>query len=421
MKNPYTILIGSTFAAQLFLFAISPIITRIYTPEDVGAFGIVLAIGAFLATLSTGRLELALPTVKNRIASIQVSILAFTSIICFTILVCVVLSSIYFSNALDDKTWSALPLFSIPAICFSLGFYNFLNSLLVRKKSFSNLAKAKLYQSFLTGISQLILPFFLNGSLALILGQFFGYFFGGIVSFKNFYKELLAFFLSSRLNMKETFVIYRKFLFILAPAAIFNQMTQHLPVLAIGYIFGLYSAGLYLFVFKICNVPLALLGQSISQIYSSDIRSFLYSPGENISRRYFQLLLKLSVSGFILILFFVVLLFYGGTIFFGNNWQNMGTVAILLSPMFFADFVSTPISTTLAFLDKHKQQLKWDFFRFFSVFSLFLFVVIFEVSHGRALFGLSIVWCFNAIIHVCLSYKACLIHSRSSNILPNSK
>lgn len=413
MKNPYVLLIGSTSIAQLFLFAISPIITRIYTPGDVGAFGVVLSISAFLASISTCRLEHALPIAKNRITSIQVSFLAFIFISSFTMLFSSALLLIYFSNALDDKTWTDLPLFLIPAICFFLALFNLLNSLLVRQKQFQKIGEIKLYQGFLTGIFQLLLHLVLNGALALSLGHVFGYLFGGIIALKKVCKEFLVVFLLRRLNIKDTLLTHQKYPLLFAPAAIFNQASQHIPTLAIGYIFGLYSAGLYVFVLKICNVPLAILGQAVSQVYASEIKTYLYSSDKNLLSAYIQLLLRLSLCGGFAVIVMVSIVFFGSDQFFGDTWSNMGIVAILLSPMFFADFVSTPVSMTLSYLDKQNQQLKWDFFRCFSIFFFFLFVFIFELSHGKALLCFSILWFLYATIHVYLSYKACSIHSAS--------
>jgi O-antigen/teichoic acid export membrane protein len=419
VSHPYKILVGSTFIAQLFLFAISPIIARIYNPEEVGAFGVVLAIGAFLASLATGRLEMALPLIKNRLASIRVLILAFIFIIFFSSLTFIVLLSLYMTDVLYDTAWSSLQLFSITAVCFSLALFNVANSLLVRGEKFSKIGQVKLYQGFLTGVFQLLAPLFLNGSFFLIWGQIIGYLAGGIIGFKVFYKDILTVVLSFKLNLKRTLSSFRKYPLTLAPAAVFNQASQHIPVIAIGYLYGLYSAGLYVFVVKVCNTPIALLGQAVSQVYSSKIRFYLHSSNQTILTKYIQLLVILFFLGVFVISLLVIFLYFWGVYFFGDKWENIGTVALLLSPMFFADFFSTPLSITLSYLDKHSQQFKWDVFRFFSLLLFFGFSYKFELTHGKALFGVSIIWFINAVIHVYLTYRACAINSTSHKIISN--
>lgn len=419
MSNPYHILIGSTFIAQLFLFAISPIIARIYNPEEIGAFGVVLAIGAFLASLATGRLELALPLVKNRLTAIRVLILAFIFIIFFSSLTFIAVLPLYVTDVLYNTTWSGIQLFSIPTVCFSLALYNVANSLLVRGGKFPKIGQVKLCQSFLTGVFQLLAPFFLNASFCLIWGQIIGYLAGGIIGLRVVYKDVLAVFLSLKLNINETLSTYRKYPFTLAPAAVFNQAAQHIPVLAIGYLYGLYSAGLYVFVVKVCNTPIALLGQAVSQVYSSKIRFYLYSSSQTILIKFIQFFAILFFLGSFIISFLVLFLYFWGVYFFGEKWENIGTVALLLAPMFFADFFSTPLSMTLSYLEKFNQQFKWDVFRFLSLILFFGFVYKFELTHAKALFGLSIIWFINAVIHVFLTYRACTIHFTSHKIISN--
>ena len=63
-KNVLTLMTGTTIA-QTIPVAISPILTRIYTPEDFGIFAIYLAITAILGNIVSGRYELAIMIPKK--------------------------------------------------------------------------------------------------------------------------------------------------------------------------------------------------------------------------------------------------------------------------------------------------------------------------------------------------------------------
>ncbi|MBI1692434.1 MAG: hypothetical protein FYV88_1570, partial [Bacteroidetes bacterium] len=58
-KNVLIVSVG-TVIAQVIPSAISPLLTRIYTPEDFGLYGIYMAIASLLVTLAAGRYDLAI-------------------------------------------------------------------------------------------------------------------------------------------------------------------------------------------------------------------------------------------------------------------------------------------------------------------------------------------------------------------------
>ena len=58
-RNVLTLMTGTTIA-QAIPIAISPILTRIYSPEDFGMLALFLALFSILSTIATGRYELAI-------------------------------------------------------------------------------------------------------------------------------------------------------------------------------------------------------------------------------------------------------------------------------------------------------------------------------------------------------------------------
>jgi O-antigen/teichoic acid export membrane protein len=58
-RNVLTLMTGTTIA-QAIPIAISPILTRIYTPEDFGMFALFIAIATIFGSIANGRYELAI-------------------------------------------------------------------------------------------------------------------------------------------------------------------------------------------------------------------------------------------------------------------------------------------------------------------------------------------------------------------------
>ena len=59
------VLITGTVIAQSIGYLLAPVITRIYTPEEIGEFGVFQRIVLLIAILSTARYEFSLPLPKK--------------------------------------------------------------------------------------------------------------------------------------------------------------------------------------------------------------------------------------------------------------------------------------------------------------------------------------------------------------------
>ena len=65
VKSVLTLMTG-TAIAQLIAYLVYPVLTRIYSPADIGELGVYTRLVAFIAAFATARYELTLP-LQNRI------------------------------------------------------------------------------------------------------------------------------------------------------------------------------------------------------------------------------------------------------------------------------------------------------------------------------------------------------------------
>ncbi len=65
-RNILTLMTGSTIA-QAIPIAISPILTRLYTPEDFGVLALFTSLVTIFSVISTGRYEFAIMLPKKRV------------------------------------------------------------------------------------------------------------------------------------------------------------------------------------------------------------------------------------------------------------------------------------------------------------------------------------------------------------------
>ena len=83
IKNILTVMTGTALAAAVPI-AVSPILTRLYTPNTFGLFGSFTAIVALLSIIATFRYEIAIMLPKNKklanyVAQLAIAIAIFAS------------------------------------------------------------------------------------------------------------------------------------------------------------------------------------------------------------------------------------------------------------------------------------------------------------------------------------------------------
>ena len=184
-KNVLTLVSGTAFAQAVPLL-ISPIISRIYSPEEFGVFTLFLSITQILASLANGRYELAIILPKKEKQAVNIFLL------CIIITVSVSLLSFliiwigydYFSillNSNSDAPW----LFLVSLSIFASGIFNAFNYYYTRKKRYPLISQSTISKGGSSGIVQVILGG-VGATNGLIIGQVLSSFLGNVLYIKNF-------------------------------------------------------------------------------------------------------------------------------------------------------------------------------------------------------------------------------------------
>jgi len=169
-RNVLTLMTGTTIA-QAIPIAISPILTRIYTPEDFGLFALYISIALLFATAATGRYELAIMLPKKESDAVNI---VFLSLLITLIITLLTLFIVFFfnqsiTNILGNQDISSW-LYFIPFTVFFMGLYQSLNYWNNRKKEYKRLAISRVVQSGVTGGANLGMGGLQFGASGLIVG-----------------------------------------------------------------------------------------------------------------------------------------------------------------------------------------------------------------------------------------------------------
>lgn len=391
-------LTSSSVMAQLILIVSSPILTRLYTPEDFGIFALFIALVGILSTITNFRYEQAIIIPKSDNDSNQLIYLSlginflFSTFILIILFVCGEnLFSIFNIQHLIKYYWL------LPISIFFIGCFQVFNYWLIRNKKINKIAQIKVQQSILIVGIQFI--FFKLGPIALILGHALGQLLGVL-------KNSLSFFSSTRINKNDMLKVakeYKKFPLYSTWSALLNSTGAQLPVLIFTAYYSPLIAGLYMLTQRVIKTPLSIVGQAVTQLFISNIRNEEEKLKKNIININ-NFLTTLSLIPFAIIMVSGDKLFY---LVFGSQWAEAGVVAAILSPWMFLVFICSPVSSLIEYKGKQKQFLIFQIILFISrIFSIFIGYILFEnYIYMLILFSAvsTCIWlCFlSYIMHIC--------------------
>jgi len=359
-RNVTKLVLGTGFA-QIIPIALTPILTRIYSPEDFGIFAIYMAIASILGVIATARYELSIVLPKNDKNALDIfylcNIVSFSLSFIFFIFIYIFTEELNIFIGLDS--YSNI-LFLLPLSIIAAGLLQSLSYLLVRRKEFSSLSKSKIFLSGGYSSSQLTFGSIfsasgLNLSIGYISGQFFSIFY--------LIKKNWAFLKSRDFSTRRIYNIakkYKKFPMYSSPGAIMDTSAVQVPIILINKFFNSNLTGQFSLTMRIINLPLAFIGSSISQVLLNKIADSDHTHPDRV----LPLLISLTFKLLIFILPLVIICFlFGEELFvyvFGPNWAFAGSLAAPISIVIAIRFVVSPLSAVLTLDRNIKLAAAWQ-------------------------------------------------------------
>ncbi|MFK5981644.1 MAG: oligosaccharide flippase family protein [Flavobacteriaceae bacterium] len=409
-KNVLTLMTGTTIA-QAIPIAITPILTRLYTPDDFGVFALFLAITAVAGSISNAQYEQAIILPEKDEDAFN--LVAFGILIAFSFsLILLVLTFIFNSEIevlLGNDNLGNL-LYLIPLSTLLIGIYNSLNFFNIRKKKYKNISYSLISRSSSLGVSQVILGLFTLGPIGLIIGQMISFFSGNIMLYKTLKKNYRSDYIT-----KEKIIIqvkkYKKFPYYSLPSILLNSINLNIINLLISFIFSIATLGFYTLAQRVVSIPARVIGNSFSQVYLQQASDLLKKTGST-KAIFLKSLKKLTIISFPI---FLTLYFISEPIFafvFGEEWRISGTYAKILIPLAAVRFVSSSLSNT--FVVYQKQQ----FLMYFNMVLFIIIITVFSISKVTNLdtittlsiysFSISIIYLLLLLVNWNASKKKCI-------------
>ena len=404
IRHVFVLMLG-TGAAQALPVLLSPILTRIYGPTEFGVLGLFVGLAAIAAMVSTARYEIAILLPKEDHEAFHLVVLCAIASAVFCLVA--TLFCFFFNEPLARllncptlETW--LPL--VPLFAMTIGWCQSLGCWFNRRKQYKLLAKNRVIRSVVLVVFTIAVGAMGYVSAGLILGALAGQVVALIDLLFRFHRESRR--LGYRVDWGAVFSLgkrYRRFALFSTPGDGINAVTVQLPVTLLSAAFSRLLAGYYSFTQRVLLGPVSIIARSIGDVFRQQASERMNSHGEcrAIWVKTCKFLLLVSVPTYSLFAFFAPEMF---VLVFGEQWQEAGRYAQVLTPYFMLSFTASILGRMTQIAEKQAQDLAWQV----ALILLVLGSLLVGAWQSKPLLGLSL---FSAsyslmyLIYLWMSYR----------------
>lgn len=379
-QNPFLLnvitLISGTAISQGILFAATPFLTRLYTPEDFGYFSLFAAIVAVISSVASWKYEVAIMLPKD---DKDAQALLFLSIIAavitsFITLILIVLFRGFIISHITSEVETFI--WIVPAGVLISGLYQVFIAFSSRHKYFKSISVSRISQSGGAVSVQTAAKGLNLFSQGLIWGKITGDFLSvGVLLIVHLRNQTINLKNLTKKDILQNASTYKDFPKYQSLAQFLSSLSQNVPFFLLTTLYNPEIAGYYMLTSRVLSVPTSLIGRSTREVYYQKA-SELHSEGKSIQRIFTKTtmgLAKIGIVPFIIIGIFAQQIF---TIFLGEEWLISGIYAQLIFMWSFLGFINPPSTMTIYILGLQRFSLKYEslmvVFRILSIYLTFL-------------------------------------------------
>ena len=400
IKNILTVMTGTALAAAVPI-AVSPILTRLYTPNTFGLFGSFTAIVALLSIIATFRYEIAIMLPKNKklanyVAQLAIAIAIFASsifLLIFLFSIPYIHPYIKINQNLNIIVILLIIALLINAILQSLAYLS------NRYQIFKYLAKNRLIISTITAVSQLVLCQ-VAPELGLIFGYILGLTIGATLLLLKLHRLQLFNTIASPRVLKSIAFRYRKFPQYDILTTLMCTGSSQIPVLMLGMLFNPTISGYYYLTQRIIQTPINIISGSVLEVFKEKASRSIRVTGTATSV-YYKTLLMLATGSLFFGLLIYLLIDEIIVFTFGPTWSEAGLYAKILLPAMMLRFISNPLGVMIYIKEKQQINLYMNTVLFIAIIATFFIAK----TPEHIIIGLSLSYSFIYLAQIFISYN----------------
>lgn len=409
-RRPVFQILSGSVIGQGAVLAVSPALTRLYSPADFAALAAITAISSVLGGLITLTWERATALPRS---DVQASAVLFLGV-CSTVFLSAILfaaawwlraelKEVFRSDVFVEYWWLT------PLTVSTISLYALASSWLVRKQEYRGLAIRDGAQGIAQASSAVLLGLLAVTPLGLVSSLFVGRVTGllGVVAVGSGNGLRRATFADVIATAKR----YRKFPLVSTWSRLLNSLGLQLPLLLVVALFGSYEAGLFALTVRVLASPVGIVANAVTQAFEGTFAASLRGSGALLAPLVIRSARNLAIIG---ALPAATIAATGPILFawiFGPTWEESGIYAQILILAYFLQFVVSPVSRTLILLEHQGTQFAWDFARAVGASGAVILVAVAGGPFPLAILGLAVV----QITSYGVLFVLCLVRARRAD------
>ena len=400
-------LVTANCAALIMGLILVPIVTRIFTPEMLGVSALFISIVGIFGGMVCLSYEQSIILEKSDALAANMIAACFFCMVGL-ILIIIVILGLFGSNIsmlLGNLELNKF-LWLVPLCLLIQGFDLILSSLFSRGKRFKDLAQIAIIRKVSVNLITIIGGLALHPSAGMII---VGYILGnavviailGLKMVTNRYQIKFADINKRKIitGMKR----YSKFPIYTSWSVLINNASWHVPVILMGIFFNETTVGWYFLTFKIIQLPMSVIGKSVSRII------FRYASEHNDKNSLSNIVEAVTIRLFMFISLPVLLLSLLGSesfsFIFGEEWETSGLYAQILSPWLIIWFMTSPISCIYNVVNKQQKDLQKSILIFVTrIFSIIIGGIMHNATVAIMLYSITGIIVYGLMLKEIYSY-----------------
>lgn len=354
------LLTGTTIAQGIALLA-SPVIARLYGPEQMGTYALFNAIVLVLSVPSSGLYEIAvvLPESDEEAVNVMGAAMLMTIGSAFVVLVVSFVCGRFLAERMGNPAIGAwLPLAALSILLINA--YQILSYWTNRKQQYRRLSVSRVSRSLAISGTNVLLGVFRTGAAGLVAGTIVGQGAGAAtLAWQVLREEHPSLAVLSWGRIRAAAVRYREFALFAAPTSLLNSAAAQAPIFFLTHSFDPATTGQFSLAAMIISGPSALLATSVQQVYYQRVALLQNSQPERL-RAY--LLRTAGYMTAIALIPLLILVTIGPSVFaivFGEQWRAAGEYARIVAFASAINFVVAPVSSLLSVSGNIKVASAW--------------------------------------------------------------
>lgn len=379
IRGFFSLMMGSGTSKLLGIFSL-PLLTRLYSVEEIGTLTVVNSFVMLAAPLLTLRYVVAIPLPRTDAFAMHLLLASLLLSIGVSVFMCLGLIVLHSKGLLLEMPGPAdQVLWLVPPLALGMAIQEIFTTWLIRKRQYGSVARIQMAQVGFGEGSKVLLGFAGWKSSGLLLGQLLFQLLGVALSIRESSNKRGWVGLFKKKWIGVALWRYRSVPLFRLPGQLCLIFSMQAPLLFSAWMYSASEAGLVGMAVMAITMPFTLIGQAASRVYYSEIsRLGRRNPVEiqrltfYISKRLF--LISIPITALIFLL--------GESVFahvFGPQWGASGRLAAIMSLYLALQFAASPLLDVFNVFDAQSKLLT------IHVQRAILITAAFFISHVRGL------------------------------------